>query len=120
MANPLFTLGVNSLQFSKGVDYPIRAPREQIQAIDRTAAGSLEVEVLGLLIKRLSVTFSNLPPADFMALRNWFDDVAAGAANAFTYTDQEANAFSVRWVNSFDFTEDKAGYSGTIDLEIVG
>jgi hypothetical protein len=120
MGNPVFILGANSFTFSKGVDYPVRAPREQIQAMDRTAAGTLEVEVLGLMIKRLAVSFSNLPYADFNALRNWFDLIAAGAANAFTYTDQDENTFSVRWVNQFDFLEDKAGYSGTIELEIVG
>jgi hypothetical protein len=119
MGNPQFQLGAYSLTFSKGVDYPLRAPREQIQAMDRTAAGTLEVEVLGILIKRLSVSFSNLPGADFNALRNWFDTIAAGAANAFIYTDQDSNVYSVRWVNQFDFIEDKAGYSGTIELEIL-
>jgi hypothetical protein len=120
MGYPLFSLGANSITFSKGVDYPIRAPREQIQAIDRTAAGSLEVEVLGVIIKRLTINFSNLSYTDFNALRNWFDNIAAGAANAFTYTDQDDVGQLVRWVNQFDFIEDKAGYSGAIDLEIVG
>lgn len=118
MSFPTFTLGANQLVFSKGVNYPIHAPWEQVQAIDRTAAGNLQVEQLGIIIKRLSITFSNLPTADRNALQNWFENVAAGAANVFTYTDQEDNAFSVRWTNQFDFAEDKAGFSGTIELEI--
>jgi hypothetical protein len=120
MANPVFTLGANALIFSKGINYPVRAPREQIQAMDRTAAGTLEVESLGAIIKRLTISFSNLPLADYTAVKNWFDIIAAGAANAFTYTDMDGVDHEVRWVNQFNFTEDKAGYSGSIDLEVVG
>jgi hypothetical protein len=120
MPFPAFTLGANAIIFTKGVDYPVRAPREYVQAIDRTAAGTLEVETLGVIIKRISIGFSNLPAADFIALRDWFDSTAAGAANAFTYTDQEGADYVVRWLNAFDFTEDKAGYTGSIDLEVVG
>jgi hypothetical protein len=120
MAFPIFELGANQITFAKGIDYPVRSPREQVQAMDRTAAGTLQVESLGALIKRLTVSFSNLSAADFAALQNWFDNVAAGAANSFTYTDPDGADHVVRWVNQFNFIEDKAGYSGTIDLEIVG
>jgi len=120
MALPVFTLDAEEITFSKGVNYPVRAPREQVQAIDRTAAGTLEVESLGTLIKRLTVDFSNLTAADYAALLNWFDNVAQGAANAFTYTDQDGAGYLVRWVNQFNFSETKAGWSGFIDLEVVG
>jgi hypothetical protein len=120
MALPVFTSGADVLAFSKGVNYPVRAPREKVQAIDRTAAGALEVESLGTIIKRLSLDFSNLTAADYAGLLNWFDNVAGGAANSFTYTDQDGADHLVRWVNQFDFAESKAGYSGSIDLEVEG
>jgi hypothetical protein len=119
MSNPVFTLGANVLNFSKNENYPVTAPREAIQAIDRTAAGTLEVETLGTVIKRRTLTFSNLPAGDFAALVDWFDNVSVGAANAFTFTDDEGVPWSVVWTNGFNFTEDKAGYSGSIELEIV-
>lgn len=120
MGNPVFTLGTNVLTFSKGIVYPVQSPREHIQAIDRTAAGTLEVESLGAIVKRLPISFKNLPLIDYSALKNWFDNIAAGAANAFTYTDMDSVDHLVRWVNQFNFIEDRSGYSGSIDLEVVG
>lgn len=119
MANPVFTLGANSLTFSKGINYPVDAPREQIQALDRTAAGSLQVETLGAIIKRQTLSFTNLPAADYDALVNWFDNICKGAAYAFVYTDMQSVDHDVLWVNQFNFTETKTGYNGTIDLEEV-
>jgi hypothetical protein len=120
MTFPTFTLDTDQLTLSKGVNYPIIATREQVQAVDRTAAGTLQVESLGALIKRITIDLSNLTAGDYAALLNWFDNVAIGAANEFTYTDQEDNSYQTRWVNQFNFEESKAGYSGSIELEIVG
>lgn len=119
MPNPVFTLGANVINFSKGQDYPVESPREQLQVVDRTAAGTLEVETLGATIQRLMVAFSNLSAAEYAALKNWFDNVSAGAANAFTYTDGDGVDHTVRWVNQFNFRETKAGFSGSIELEEV-
>jgi hypothetical protein len=115
-----FTLGTNVLTLTSGITYPVRAPREQVQAIDRTAAGALEVESLGTLIKRLTLGLRNQSAADYGALVNWFDIIAAGAANSFTYTDPAGADHVVRWTNGFNFTEGKAGWSGSIELEVVG
>jgi hypothetical protein len=115
-----FTLGTNVLTLSSGITYPVRAPREQVQAMDRTAAGTLEVESLGAIIKRLTLGLRNQSSADYAALVNWFDNIAAGAANAFTYTDPDAVDHLVRWTNGFNFTEGKAGFNGSIELEVVG
>lgn len=119
MANPFFNLGANTLTFSKGPDYPVAAPMEQLQVIDRTAAGTLEVETLGAIIKTLPLSFSNLTQTDYDNLVYWFEVIASGAANVFIYSDVDENDFFVRWVNQFNFTENKAGYSGRIELEIV-
>lgn len=120
MALPQFTLGANTLIFSKGIKYPVQRPHEKIQAIDRTASGGLQVETLGIEIRRLSLRFEYLPTVDYLALLNWFKNVSDGAANSFTYTDDESNAFTVVWTNAFNFEESKAGYSGQIDLEVIG
>lgn len=120
MANPKFSLGANLLVFSKGINYPVRAPLTRVQAIDRTAGGSLQVEALGAGIARLYLDFSNLTAADIAGAENWFNNIANGAANAFTYTDMDEAAFWVRWINGLDFVEQPAGYNGSIELEVVG
>lgn len=120
MANPTFTLGANVLVFSKGLNYPVRAPQTRVQAVDRTAGGSLQVESLGGGIARLFLDFSNLTPADIAAAEHWFESVANGAANAFTYTDMDDTVFTVRWMNGLDFVERPGGFDGSIELEVVG
>lgn len=119
MANPIFSLGENVLTFPKAPIYPDRAPRERVQAMDRTAGGSLQVESLGAVIAKRSPRWRNLTAAFVASLQNWFDVIANGAANAFTYTDDTGAAMTVRWVNGFDFEEGRAGFSGTIELEII-
>ena len=114
-----FTLGSNVLTLSSGITYPVQAPREQVQALDRTAAGALEVESLGTIIQRLTLGLRNQSSATYAALINWFDIIAAGAANSFTYTDPDGVDHVVRWTNAFNFAESKAGYSGSIELEVV-
>ena len=120
MANPYFELGASTFTFSKAPNYPVRAPRERIQAVDRTAAGGLQVESLGAGINRRVMAFSNLPAADYSGLLNWFENIANGAANVFTVVDEDSTSFDARWVNAFNFEENKAGYSGSIELEITG
>lgn len=121
MGTPItFTLGANTLTISSGITYPIQAPREKIQAIDRTASGALEVEALGTIIKRLSIGLRNQSSATHAALINWFETVAEGASNSFTYTDPDAVDHVVRWTNQFNFVENKGGFGGSIDLEVVG
>jgi hypothetical protein len=119
MANPQFTLGANSFTFSKAPVYPVRAPRRRIQAVDRTAAGGLTVESLGAGINRRVMAFKNLPAVDYAGLVTWFDTIANGAANAFEVSDEDSASYSARWVNGFNFEEDKAGYTGSIELEII-
>lgn len=119
MANPQFILGANTLTFSKAPVYPVRAPRQRIQAVDRTAAGGLTVESLGAGINKRVMGFRNLSAADFSALVMWFDSIANGAANPFTVMDEDGATYSARWVNGFNFEEDKAGYSGSIELELL-
>jgi hypothetical protein len=120
MALPRFDLDASSLIFSKGIRYPVNRPLQKVQAIDRTAAGTLQIESLGIEIKRLTLRFENLETSDYTGLLNWFQNVCNGAANSFTYTDDESNAYTVNWVNDFNFIEEKAGYNGTIELEITG
>lgn len=120
MAYPQFTLGANSLVFTTGLKYPVRSPLEALQATDRTAAGSLQVESFGIKRQRFEMRFRNMPAGDYAALKNWFDVICNGAAESFTYTDTDSLAHIVRLItNPLDFEESISGYAGTLMLEEV-
>ncbi len=121
MANPKFTLGANELQFSQTIVYPVRKPHEKIQVTDRTAGGTLQVEDLGIDIRRRPLVFNGLPKTDYDNLMNWYDTICDGAMNAFTYTDYEGNDYTVRMLtNPLDFKElPQQLYRGHLLLEIV-
>jgi hypothetical protein len=115
-----FTLGGNVLTLSSGLKFPIRAPLEALQATDRTAAGSLQVETFGIKRQRYELRFRNQPAAEYASLKNWFDTICNGAGNEFTYTDTAAVDHTVRLItNPLDFEESYPGYTGTLLLEEV-
>lgn len=121
MAKPKFVLGANVLQFSRGLRFPVEKPHEKLQVTDRTAGGSLQVEDLGINIKTRLLVFKNLPQADYDALCNWFDVIANGAFNSFTYYDEDGQAMTVRMLTSpFNFPETShQRFSGELLLELV-
>lgn len=115
-----FTLGGSVLTLTSGLKFPIRSPLEALQATDRTAAGTLQVETFGAKRQRFELRFRNQPAAEYASLKSWFDTIANGAANSFTYTDPDAADHTVRLItNPFDFEETVAGYNGTLLLEEV-
>lgn len=122
MAYPKFVLDANVLQFTTGIQFPVEKPIEKIQAQDRTACGSLEVEKLGPNLNTRRIHFKNLPQADYEALRNWYDNIADGAVNPFTFYDEEGKPWTViittpkiRFPQTWHHR-----YTVTLDLEIVG
>lgn len=121
MAVPKFVLGESQLQFSRGLRYPVEKPNEKVQALDRTGAGSLQVESLGLGIRTRILRFRNLPQADYEALDAWFDDIANGAANSFTYIDEDGVSMTVRIITpKLNFAETALErFSGELLLELV-
>jgi hypothetical protein len=115
-----FTLGGSVLTLASGLKFPIRAPLEALQATDRTAAGDLQVESFGSKRQRYELRFRNQPAAEYASLKTWFDTIANGAANSFTYTDTAAADHTVRLIsNPLDFEEDYQGFSGILLLEEV-
>ncbi len=121
MANPKFVLDSNVLQFSRGMQYPVAKPMEKVQATDRTASGSLEVEDLGVNLSTRILIFKNLPLADYTALDNWFDNIANGAVNPFTYYDEDGASMTVVILTpKLDFQQTSyQKYSGELLLELV-
>lgn len=121
MAAPKFVLGADELQFSRGIRYPVAKPSKAVQAVDRTGAGALQVEILGANIRTRKLLFKNLPLADYTALVAWYETVAQGAANAFTYYDEDENEMTVRIISpALEFPQTAyQRYSGELLLEVV-
>ena len=121
MATPTFTLGGNTLLFTQGIQLPSNTPRTKIQVEDRTAGGNLQIEDLGVGYQRLILNFRGLLKAKYIELEAWFDIIADGKANTFTYEDELANSFTVRLMtNPLDFIENRNGFlDGDLELEVI-
>ncbi len=119
---PRFELGANVLQFSKGMRYPVNKISEKMQVVDRDGSGGLNGEDLGPTIRTRPVRFKGLSRVDYDALVNWFEVIANGIENPFTYYDEEGVAMEVVWMtNPFNFPQDKyQKYSGEFVLEVIG
>ncbi len=121
MAKPKFVLGATELQFSRGLLYPLSKPHEKLQVTDRTAAGTLQVEDLGIDIRSRRLSFKGLPQVDYDALINFYDQVCMGALNTFTYHDEDGNSMTVMMLtNPLNFQETfHQQFSGELLLEVV-
>ncbi len=117
-----FELGANSLTFAKGIQYPVSKPIEKMQVIDRTAAGTLQVEELGVTVRSFPIVFKSLPQADYQALVTWHDSIANGAQNNFTYYNEEGTAYTVKMLTTkLNFLQTSyQRFSGELLLEVIG
>lgn len=123
MATPKFTSGAFTLEFSSGIQLPGRRPLEKIQARDRTAAGALLVEDLGVpSIRRFPLVIRGIDSAKMAEIETWWDTIANGGLNAFTYSDEDGMDHTVLWVDDLlDFTQFEPDmFEGEINLEVVG
>lgn len=120
--NPRFVLGTNVLNFTRGIRYPVAKPVEKIQVIDRTGAGTIQVEDLGATIRTFPLVFRGLPLADYQALMIWHNTICNGAANPFTFYNEEGAAYIVRCLTTkIDFQQTSyQRFAGELLLEAVG
>lgn len=116
-----FESGSDVLEFEAGADYPASRPIELFQVQDRTAAGVLQVESLGISVSSRSLIFNLMSLADYEALINWFVNIVNGGEKDFTFTDERGLAGSVKITdNIINFPEtDFELFSGVLNLEYV-
>lgn len=116
-----FTYGIKELEFDDPSQYPTSEPIEKLQAMDRAADGTLQVESLGLNIKTRVLFFEGMSKLDYEGLKDWFDNVANGAVNKFEFKDEFNELYTVRIISSiFDFKLTSYElYTGTLELEYV-
>lgn len=118
MANPKFTLtGVSDLEFGRGLLYPVEKPQQVVQVVERTAAGSLQVENLGVTVHTRVLRLRGLSGTVFADLRTWHESVAEGALNEFTYVDETGASQTVRWLD--DTLNAPQYWNGRYSVEIL-
>lgn len=121
MGNPKFSkAGYSDIELDGFVGYPLRRPLEKVQVTDRTAGGALQVEDLGVDIQRFPLDLVLVTQALRDSLVTWYDSVADGAVNTFTYTDKDGTEYTVRLMtNPMDLPENPPGFfSGSLMLEV--
>lgn len=116
-----FKQGTNELFFEAGGDYPASRPVELFQVQDRTASGKLQVEDLGVQVRRRAINFNLMSQADYDALINWFLNVVNGGEVPFEFTDEKGFTGTVIITDQIiDFSETSFElYSGTLNVEYV-
>ena len=76
-----------TLEFRYPAQYPMKEDTELVQARDKSSSGVVHVEDFEVKTNSISFTFTNMPDSDYVALIQWFLDVAVGMLNEFYLTD---------------------------------
>ncbi len=99
--------------------FPYRAEVDLRQAQGMTAGGTQIIQGLGSTVNQFTLRFRHLTDTMRDDLASFFETTVVGASTTFTYTDPEANDFTVRWMDkTFNFVQDLEGsWSGTITLQ---
>ena len=117
MADIKFTkTGYSDLEFGRSVLVPVRRPQRVIQAVDRTAGGTLQVENLGITVNERILRINNLTQAVINSLKTWHSTVAQGARNTFTYVDENGTSHTVQWLD--DTLDAPEGWNNKFSVEI--
>jgi hypothetical protein len=107
--------------FDDPSQYPTSKPLQKRQITDRTADGDLQVENFNINVKTRTLNFVDMSKHDYDGLLEWFDNVADGAANTFSFEDEWGDISTMRIIsNVYDFPETSyQRYSGSLILEHV-
>ncbi len=114
-----FILGVDTLSFEAGADYPARRTTEFFEAQDRTAAGTLKVESLGPNMTTRVLNWTLMSAVDYFALVDWYINKSLGGRKAFTFIDEYGFEGDVKITSGriqFDEVSHR-NFAGTITLE---
>ena len=122
MATPTFSkTGYDTLSLSKLI-YGLDRPQQKVQVLERTAGGELQVEEQGVTIYTRVLPMRRLTDAEVALFRTWHDTVANGAANTFTFIDEDSTSHTVRWIDD-TFRAPRTAYNrndpDAITLEII-
>lgn len=115
-----FELAPYTLQFEAGADYPAARRVKIFQVQERTAAGNIKTENLGITTYQRDLNFNLMSDTDYSALINWYVNISIGSKNSFIFTDEYGNVYNNAKLldNELDFSEQSLSrHSGKITLE---
>lgn len=119
---PLFTYGLQTLQFTSNLSYPTEEIITSVQVSEETNCGIPRVQTLGSSdIFVVNLTFNRLAIADRSALLYWLQSVVYWKALPFEYTNENGLVRTVRaWTTEFNFPVVNSEYAtGTLPLRGV-
>jgi len=111
--------GENSIRV-RGLIYPHKDELDLGLATGVSGGGDVYVSRKGAPALTLSRMFAGVRNEDYLALRNWYMDVAEGSRKAFSFVDGDGSDYSVRWLNSLaDWQKDAENHwSGLMQLRV--
>jgi len=84
-------------------DYPKRVEDDLVQSVQRSMDGRVVSELRSTTsIKTHVLKWEYMPDADFATLKTFWYTTVQGAKNAVTYTDEDATAFTVRYLKGLE------------------
>jgi hypothetical protein len=125
MPNIIFTKDANSFVFERGRYLPVSGEDgSQVNVVvDYSEGGQLYAYDKGINETYHALNFNNVTQADYDNYDNWFKNVAVGAKNPFTFTDEDGISRTVRIIDSKNMlkrnahqADGKFAYSGVVTL----
>lgn len=99
MTPTLSKSGVTTVTLSRGSIFPSAEPYIPNQFVGVSDSNVVRTAVLGDARQILEVPFAQLTSADITNLRNFFQNSLINwGENSFTYTDEDSNSFTVKYI----------------------
>jgi len=120
---PIFSKsGITSYTFQKGPFLPHKRPIRQHQNVGVSGGNQVKVANKGSATQEIEIVLNRISLTSYNNLLTFLQDSAVNyALNTFTYTDQDANTYTVRLWNhkGLDFPLVKGGFYNIRMLLIV-
>lgn len=99
MARPKFTKDSEEFTFSRSRRFPKEDPLKFNIVTNLSAGGEMYAYDKGIAEQFINLTFKGLTETDKDNILYWWESVAVGAKNTFTFTDEDSVAYTVRWID---------------------
>jgi hypothetical protein len=121
MSGIKFQSGAVIFETECGADYPAGRNNQIVQVSDRTAAGVMQVETLGIHIEQRTLSWSLMPLSEYTALLDFFLNAVNAGEKTFEFTDERGRVGTVRFTSSkLNFRETSfQRFAGSFTLEYI-
>jgi hypothetical protein len=92
------TSGENSIRI-RGLIYPQKDELDLGLATGLSGGGEVYVSRKSAAALTLVRMFAGVRNEDYLALKNWYANIAEGSKNSFSLVDGDGSEYTVRWLN---------------------